>query len=325
MKKTLIASAVAATLTSHAMAMENDAADLAAKMDAMPTVYGTIELVHVSDDSDSSEDNKFQDNGSTIGIVHEHMISEDITAFAKAEFEFAADDGGESEGINALDEAYIGLKGAFGAVQIGSDETVYDWVDYLDTNENTGIGGGIAATKEGDNIQYMSPEIAEGITLGLTAPINSDSNFGGALAAKYAVDNLEVALAYSMGRDDGATTAEDTIGLGGSFSIDDITLMAQYETQDKYKDVFGLMATYAMGQNSFSLGYQMTSYDDSNAEDGSDIYIQALHNLSDNAYIYLEYLMQSDLTDETTLGSGSKATVLESDIDTLAIGATYSF
>ena len=58
----------------------------------------------------------------------------------------------------------------------------------------------------------------------------------------------------------------------------------------------------------------MTSFDASSLEDQSDIYIQALHNLSDNAYIYLEYLMQSDV-------DGAKG----SDLDTLAIGATYTF
>lgn len=311
MKKTLIASAVAATLTSHAMAMENDAADLAAKMDAMPTVYGTIELVHLSTDNDVTTGHEFSDNGSTIGIVHEHMVSEGLTAFAKAEFEFGADDSDSSSGIDTLDEAYIGLKGDFGSVQVGSDETVYDWVDYLDTSEAVGLGGGVAAQKEGDNLQYVSPEIAEGITLGLTAPIDSDTNFGGALAVKYAMDNLEVALSYAMGRDETAVT-EDTIGLGASFAIDDLTLLAQYETQKDSVDLYGVMGIYAMGQNSFALGYQMQSFD--GAEDESSIYIQALHNLSDNAYLYLEYLMQSDL--------GGTA---NSDLDTLAIGATYSF
>jgi len=312
MKKTLIASAIAATIASNAMAME-DAADLASKIDSMPTLYGSIELVHVSTDDDVMTEHEFQDNGSTIGIKHEHAVSEGLTAFAKAEFEFAADDSGDSEGLNALDEAYIGLKGDFGSVQVGSDDTVYDWVRLLDTSENVGIGASFDGDDEGDNLQYVSPEIAEGITLGLTAPIDSDTNFGGALAAKYSMDTLTVVLAYAMGRDETAVT-EDTIGLAASFGIDEITLMAQYETQKDTADVWGLQGMYTMGQNTFALGYQMTSFDPSGSEDQSDIYIQALHNLSDNAYLYLEYLMQADV--------GGTA---DSDLDTLAIGATYTF
>ena len=317
MKKTLIASAIAATLASNAMAVDAtlNAADLAAKLDSMPTFYGAIQLVHVSTDDNTNTAHELQDNGSTIGLLHEHAISEGITAFAKAEFEFSADDKRTSTGINKIDEAYIGLKGDFGSIQIGSDETVYDWVDMLDIDENVGFGATVKLD-EGDNVQYVSPEIAEGIILGLTAPIDSDTNFGGALAAKYSMDNLNVVLAYALGRDaeTGFAMAEDTLGLGVHFDIDDITLVAQYETTKDTQDVWGLMGMYAMGQNSFALGYQMTSFDASALEDQSDIYVQALHNLSDNAYLYLEYLMQTDL-------GGAP----NSDLDTLAIGATYLF
>jgi len=312
MKKTLIASAIAATLASNAMAMDQ-ATDLAQRLDSMPTIYGNIQLVHLSTDDDATTDHEFQDNGSTIGFTHESAVSEGLTAFMKAEFEFDADDKGSSTGISNLDEAYIGLKGDFGSVQVGSDDTVYDWIDMLDTYEAVGLGGGLAEQKQGDNIQYVSPEIAEGITLGLTAPIDSDSNFGGALAAMYSMDNLSVALAYAMGREETADT-EDTIGLAASFGIDEITLIAQYETQTDTADVFGLMGMYTMGQNTFALGYQMTSFDPSGSEDQSDIYIQALHNLSDHSYLYLEYLMQTDV-------DGAK----DSDLDSLAIGAAYAF
>ncbi len=315
MKKTLIASAIAATLTGNAYAMSSDAADLASKIDAMPTIYGTIELVHRTLDRDphdpAEKKHEFEDNGSTIGIKHVHAISDGITAFAKAEFEFRADENDDT-GINKLDEAYIGLKGDFGSVQIGKDETVYDWVDVLDTSEHAGIGAQYDLN-EGDNFQYVSPLLADGLLLGLTAPIDSDSNFGGALAAQYTVDNLQVALAYALGRDETAVT-EDILGLSVAFTMDNLHLMAQYETQDDTKDVWGLMGMYTMGQNVFALGYQMSSFDASGSEDQSDIYLQALHNLSDNAYIYLEYLMQTDV-------EGTE----DSDLDTLAVGATYKF
>ena len=172
MKKTLIASAITATLSSNAMASDQtaNAADIAAKMDPMATFYGTVALAHVSTDNDTNTEHEFKDNGSTVGFTHESAISEAVTAFAKAEFEFSADDKVSSTGINKLDEAYIGLKGDFGSVQIGSDETVYDWVDMLDIDENVGFGATVKLD-EGDNLQYVSPEISEGVTLGLTAPI----------------------------------------------------------------------------------------------------------------------------------------------------------
>ena len=329
MKKTLIASAIAVTLSANAFASD-EAADAASKIDAMPTVYGTIELAHVSTDNDTLKTNEFQNNGSTIGIKHEHAISEGVTAFLKAEFEFRADESpndnpghpqnADNRIINELDEAYIGLRGDFGSAQVGSDETVYDWVDVLDTSEFIGLGA-VNEFNEGDNFQYVSPLIADGLTLGLTAPIDSDTTFGGALAAKYAIDNLEVVLAYAIGREEGAAEVGDTIGLAATFTMNELTLLAQYETQDEGasnaddgSDLWGLMGMYTMGQNVFALGYQSRSFDAANSEDESSIYVQALHNLSNNAYIYLEYLMQTDVGGAPNF-----------DLDTLAVGATYKF
>lgn len=312
MKKTLIASAVAATLSANAFAD-----NLASKIDAMPKISGSIAFAHVSADNDTITEREFQDNGSFIGISHEHAVSEGLTAFAHVELLFAADNEDDSNGIDALDYGYIGVRGDFGSVQVGQDDTVYDWIDMLDTGEAVSLGGGISSEKRGDNLQYVSPMIADGLVLGVTAPIDSDSNFGGAIAAKYTMDNLDIALAYAIGRDDSGAAAtggaEDTIGLGVSYKMDDLTLIAQYETQKDTADLWGLQGMYTMGQNVFALGYQSVDFDGSSDKENS-IYVQALHNMSSNLYIYLEYLRQTDV--------GGTA---NSDLDTLAVGATYSF
>ncbi len=314
MKKTLIASAVAAAaLSTSAFAMD-PATDLAERLDSMPTFYGNVQLAYANkEDGAGNTTNNVVDNGSTFGITHEHAISEGTTGFLKAEFEFDADEA--STGIDESDEIYIGVKGDFGSAQIGNDDTVYEWVDMVDTYEFTGIDGGeLAADKEAENFQYVSPEIADGLVVGVTLPLESDSNFAGALAAKYSADNLEVAFAYSMGREEAGVDAEDTIGLAGSYSMDDLTLIGQYETMTDTADFIGLQGMYAMGANSFALGYGMTSFDPSGAEDQSSITVQALHNVSDNMYVYLEY------TTTTDVGGVDGA-----DSDTLALGTAYAF
>lgn len=326
MKKTLIASAVAAaTLSSTAFAMD-PAADLAERLDSMPTFYGNIQLAWGNETADNgtteTSTNEFVDNGSTFGIKHDHEISDGLTGFLKAEWEFDADDK-STGGINGADESYIGVKGDFGSVQIGSDDTVYEWVDIMDMYEYTGLEGDLATQKEGDNVQYYSPDMS-GLTVGVTAPIDSDTQFGGALAAKYGMDNIEVVVAYGLGREEGGAEAGDAFGLGVTFGIEDITLMAAYESvgestvgnvdQDDGSDYMAIMAQYGMGANNFALGYSVDSFDAAGAEDQSDIYFQALHNMSDNMYVYLEYLMSTD-------NGGTK----DNDVDTLALGATYAF
>jgi predicted porin len=314
MKKTLIASAItAATLSTSAFAMD-PATDLAEMLESMPEIYGNIQLAHVNtDDGDDNTSHELGDNGSTIGFKHSSAISEGVEAFLKAEFEFDADDKGSSTGLSSIDEAYIGVKGDFGMVQLGSDDTVAEWVDMIDTSEAVGIAGSISGISQGDNLQYVSPEIADGFVVGATVALDDDganTSHAGALAAKYAADNLEVAFSYVMARGDG----DDTIGLAGAYAMDDLTLIAQYETTADDKDFIGLQGMYAMGQNQFALGYGMTSFDASGSDDETSIYVQALHNVSDNMYVYLEY------TTTTAVGGDD-----DSDLDALALGATYAF
>jgi len=304
MKKTLIASVVAAaSLSSTAFAMDQ-ATDLAKMLESMPTIYGNIQLVNVTADDGDESDSSFGDNGSTIGFKHSHQISEGLTGYALAEFEFAADEKGPG-GVNFLDEAYIGLKGDFGDVRIGSDESVYQWIDIVDTFEAVGIAGGIGDNAQGDAVNYVSPELAEGLKIGITAPLDTKGTdaYSGTLAGMFEMDNMAFGLAYSLGRD----SVDDAIGLSGSIGLDDLTLKAQYETATD--DYMALMASYAMGANSFTLGYAMTSFDD-DSEDLDELYLQALHSLSDQMYVYVEYKMSS---------AGS------ADLDELALGAAYAF
>ena len=372
MKKTLIASAVAAaTLSSTAFAMD-PASDLAARLDSMPTVYGNIQLAWTNTVTDTNEtiivdgdevakpedsSNELGDNGSTIGFKHSHQISDGLEGFFKAEFHFDADEGGydEDDGYGGLgeklDEAYIGVKGDFGSVQAGTDDTVYEWVDVMDMYEATGLEGELAADKEGDNIQYVSPSFS-GLTVGATIPVDSDSTFGGQIAAKYAMDNIEAVLGYSIGRDEGTcisdtddadfpgcSSAGDAIGLAVTAGIEDLTLSFQYETLDDSgiagdksgSDYYGLLAQYAMGANNFALGYSMQEWngDDNGiaaaSPEQSGLYFQALHNLSDNMYVYLEYTAFSYETTAYETDELGEVGADEEDKDTLAIGATYYF
>ena len=96
MKKTLIASAVAAaTLSSTAFAMD-PANEMQSMMDAMPTLSGNIQLAYVNNEMDNGTSkigsNETYDNGSTIRITHDHEISAGVTGFLKMEYDVDADD-----------------------------------------------------------------------------------------------------------------------------------------------------------------------------------------------------------------------------------------
>ncbi|SNC76698.1 Outer membrane protein (porin) [Marinobacter sp. es.048] len=336
MNKTLIAFAVAAgTFSGAAMAQaEMSAAELAAKMDSMPSVYGNIQYVlkHTNVDGAGST-LEHADNGSTLGIKHDHEIAPGITGFFKLELEdINADDKAGSMGINGLDEAYIGVKGdSFGQVWVGSDDSIYERaVDEVAQFHEVGSDIGFNYdTGEGDMVQYMTPSFG-GVTIGAAVQVNGDGDaqvskksYPWQLAAMYELDALELAFAVDSndgGRPDGINN-ENSYGLRGSYNLDNLRLTASYETRKDVADVIGLMGVYTMGANQFALSYQLREDDTAAGDQNDTIILQALHNLSDHMYVYFEgYLSGSDDAGEYPLegASGDKQSIA-------SVGAVYYF
>ncbi|WP_296933375.1 porin [uncultured Marinobacter sp.] len=335
MKKTLIASAIAAATFSGSVfaQAEMSASELAAKMDSMPSVYGNIQYVlkHTNVDGGGSEV-EHADNGSTLGVKHDHEIAPGITGFFKLELEgINADDKSSSDGIDALDEAYVGVKGdSFGQIWVGSDDSVYESAIVKIGNFHE-VGSDIFgnySTGEGDLVQYMSPSFG-GLTVSAAVQVNGDSDTkGGAdksypyqLVATYAVDALEVS--FGMDSNDGGAAAdnnENSYGLTATYSAGDFSVIGEYQTRKDVNDIVGVMGVYTMGANQFALSYQMLD-DDASGDKKDTIILQALHNVSDHMYVYFEgYLSGSDAANEYTLegASGDEQSIA-------SVGAVYYF
>ncbi|MDY6841611.1 MAG: porin [Pseudomonadota bacterium] len=334
MKKTLIASAIAAATFSGAAA---------AKENNLPTVYGNIQyaISHTNVDGAGSAIDNF-DNGSTLGVKHDHEIAPGITGFFKAELEFDANDKADNGGLNDFDEAYIGVKSdRFGTIWGGSDDSTYETaIDQIynfyeygpDTKGNYDTG-------EGDLVQYMSPSFG-GLKLGAAVQINGDNNEGGKsypyqLAAIYNVDALELAVAMDSNdgkRDysgnDASLNNENTYGVRASYTLDNLKLTGEYQTRDEVSDLYGVMGIYTLGANQFALSYQLND-DDKTGDKNDTVSVQALHNLSDNMYVFVEGYFSSadgDIYDDPDGNKDSSGNVLRGDEQTMAlVGAVYYF
>lgn len=348
MKKTLIASAIAAaTFSGTASAQASlSAAELSAKIDSMPTVYGNIQyaVTHTDVEDGSSEVSHF-DNGSTIGLKHDHEIAPGITGFLKLELEGIDADNKDNEddnaGLNELDEAYIGIKGErFGQVWVGSDdsqyETLIDAIEEYYEVASLNIGADFE-TGEGDLLQYISPSF-NGLTLHGAVAIQGDGDeqydkksYPYQLGVKYSTDMFMVALA--MDSNDGSGNAENTYGLHAAVTpVEGATLGLLYSTRsgdgidenagdpgdlelgnEDGQDLFGAYARYVLGANTFQVSYEQAEADENDLE-ASTVTLQALHNVSDNLYVYTEgYLRNND--DGNT----------DKDTTQLALGAVYYF
>ncbi len=324
MKKTLIASAIAAASFSGVAVAESN----------LPTVYGNIQYVvtHTNVDGAGSVI-EHADNGSTLGVKHEHEIAPGITGFFKMELEgINADDKSSSNGIDGLDEAYIGVKGdSFGQIWIGSDDSVYESAIVKIGNFHE-VGSDIFGnyeTGEGDLIQYMSPSFG-GLTLAAAVQVNGDNDTkGGAdksypyqLVATYAVDALEISVGVDSNDGGAGVNNENSYGLNATYSMGDFSLIGEYQTRKDVDDIMGVMGVYTLGANQFALSYQLQDVD-ATGDKNDTIILQALHNLSDNMYVYFEgYLSNADSAiygdPDGTLATGDERTIA-------AVGAVYYF
>lgn len=329
MKKTLIASAVAAaTFSGAALAQESN----------LPTVYGNIQyVVQYSDVKGGENGLAHQDNGSTLGVKHDHEIAPGITGFFKLEMEGLNADDKDAEddnaGLNELDEAYIGVKGdSFGQLWVGSDDSTYEsaidkivnFYEYADYNL-----GSSYETGEGDLIQYMTPSFG-GLTLGAAVQINGDlddetlsdksgeKSYPYQLAAIYEMDALELAVAMDSNDGAGGPNNENTYGLRATFDADNLSVTGQYQTRKDVGDLYGIIGVYTLGANQFAASYEMAVADDEDDTEQSTITLQALHNLSDHMYVYVEgYLGDGD--------DGVYGVANESERSNLAVGGVYYF
>ncbi|MDX5300130.1 MAG: porin [Gammaproteobacteria bacterium] len=321
MKKTLIASAIAAaTFVSAANAADN-----------LPEVYGNIQLVwayqHVNNGGSVSG---LYDNFSTIGFKHSHEIAPGIKGFMKAEMEFNADDKRGSNGLDRLDEAYIGIEGEmFGKIWAGSDDStyeaavdeIYNYFEFISQNIR-----GPYDTGEGDLVQYSSPSFG-GLKLHGAVQVNGDGDKAGQksypyqLAATFEMDMFEFALAmdsndgdygYSSHGVNSSTNNENTYGVRASANMGDLRVTGQVQSRKDVGDLYGLFAKYSMGKTTFAAAYEFAEEDATNGVEVDVLSAQVLHNLSDNMYVYVE-------------GHHSDSDQGGPDARDVAIGAVYAF
>jgi len=297
MKKTLLATAIATAMAASGAQAATVYNQDGTKLDIygnLQIAYKTIETVQ-DDGSVDSEDELF-DNGSTIGIKGEHVISEGLTGYFKAEWEFDADESKGPGGIDTGDQAYMGLKGDFGDARVGSwDPLIDDWIqdpitnnEYFDASDSSGRIVGIES-REGNKLQYASPSF-NGLQFALGTQFEGDaedenysdssnaSAFGG---VKYTAGAFSVAAVYdNLDNNDGdyAGTGEvggidnfdagDQYGITAQYTVNTLRVAVKYERfeadsdETENVDYYALGARYGYGMGDLYGAYQYVEVDD---------------------------------------------------------------
>ncbi|WP_341581326.1 porin [Marinobacter metalliresistant] len=323
MKKTALASAIAASMAvAPALASAanvvpetgSEVSRLTARMDALPEIYGNVQMMYTNADQEGFGGGRSQltDYGySTLGVRHSHEILPGVEAFGKLELQrFSPTEGTEKSSNTSIqvDEAYFGIRGDFGEVWVGSDDSQYEVLigDYGNWYYEVAQSNFYAnwTTGEDDLIQYVSPSFG-GLTLHGVVQIDGSTERGDGqnrypyqLGVKYQRDRF--ALVLAMDSNDGAANNENTYGARVDYTVNSaLSLNAFYSTQkgdeavaavgegvrdnpvtsfESYgtvagstglgENLFGVQGIYAIGASRFTLSYEMEKDDVDGAGDG---------------------------------------------------------
>lgn len=303
MKKSLIAiavSSVAFTATSVQ----------AEKFD----VYGNIQLAYTIEEAASDDETEFGDNGSTFGFKGEKELKDGLVGFFKYELEAAADEKTDDVTVN-LDQAYVGVKGGFGKVQVGSFDSIYNNAiqDNLDQFEVLGIANQ-KLTEEGDTIAYFSPSFG-GVELQLSAQTkgNQDKDGGESGTAitsvvKYSADNLSVAFGYDSVNN--VTSGDEVFGFDVTYAVMPSTsVSAKYETAGD-DIILGVAARSAYSAGSVYGSFATLDFDSDATEDYDEFGVGVTYNLDTEGDVFVYAELGQTGADEN---------------NTTALGATYVF
>jgi len=296
MKKTIIASAIAAVVAAPAAF-----ADV--------SISGQIN-VEFSD----------QETGETSGNHHTDVVlkgSEDLGNGMKAGFVWhmvSDGDGNDAGAVAVAGDKRIDLSGDFGTISAGRMEPFVEnklaSVANMDASEELDLefsGTATNAARSDTGIRFTTPNMS-GITIGVEA--YADENTTGddwdttAVYAKYSNGGLTVQLASE---NNAVATVGDTTAISAAYKMGDIEVRAvnidldsTTAANDAEHTVVG--ASYTMGANQFAVATVSDATGNVAAKDGDTIY-SLKHSLSKSTSVYLVHFSDdTGSTDETLVG-----------------------
>ncbi|MBB3143378.1 porin [Halomonas organivorans] len=362
MKKTLLATAIAGAMAASGAQAATVYNQDGTKLD----LYGNIQIAYwnLQDENSDSKD-ELGDNGSTFGFAAEHVIYDGLVGYMKLEFDDFKADEIKVAGRDAGDQAYVGLKGNFGDVRLGSyDPLIDDWIqdpisnnEFFDVSDSNGDIVDFYGTgdREGDKLTYTSPSLS-GLQFAVGTQYKGDgeaerfdgveadgraSFFGG---AKYTVGGFSIAAVYDNLDIYDATLqstgeefeAGDMYGITGQYTWNNLRVALKAERfeadeDELFDDVnrYGIGARYGYGMGDIYAAYQ---YVDVGAGDFGDTIDDATSgdypNDEDEDASYNEVIVGATYNISDAMYTWAELATYDRDNDEgdgAAVGVTYLF
>jgi predicted porin len=282
---------------------------------ALPNVeiYGRADVSLQSSDEGDGNFSEIQSNASRIGFKGTQKLNDDLEVVYKAEFQVDLD--GDGDVFKARNQ-YIGLKGAFGEVLLGKNDSMLKQSQGK-TDLFSDLEGDIKNLWKGENrlsdtLTYKSPKFS-GFQLGLTyqAEDEVDGEDGLSIAALYGDKKLKKSDFFASVAVDSEVNGYDTIRATVQGKVSGVTLgliIQNQENVDTGAEMDGIMvsAKYKVGSATTLKGqYQIADHKDSEKNTGFTAGVD--YKLAKNTKLfafYTTYDMKTSNTDEDYLAAG---------------------
>lgn len=301
-----LAAAILSTLSATAFAGDID-------------IYGKANLTLQSSDAGEGSFTEVKSNASRIGFKGGQDLGNDLKVIFKAEFQVDLD-GDSDKGKSITDRnQYVGLKGNFGTVLLGKNDTVLKQsqgkVDLF-----SDLNGDIKSLWKGENrmsdtLTYKSPKF-NGLQLGVTyiAEDAVDAEDATSIALFYGDKALKKSKIYAAIAVDSEVKGYDTTRLTVQGKLAGVTLGAIAHKQEKVSDgseVDGFLFSAKYGFDKVTVKAQLQTAEHEGGDDRSGMTFGADYKLAKGTKLFAFY---------SSFDMDSKA-----DQDYLAVGLEYKF
>lgn len=287
---------------------------------ALPTfaanvdIYGRADLSVQKSDEGEGSFTEVKSNASRIGLKGTHELDDGLFVIYKAEFQVDLD--GDSEKGDSITDRnqYVGLKGAFGEVLLGKNDTMLKQsqgkVDLF-----SDLNGDIKNLWKGENrmadtVSYKSPKVND-FRIGVTyiAEDEVDAEDGVSVAVFYGDKKLKKSKVYASIAVDSEVKGYDVKRATIQSKISGITLGAIYHTQEKVDgsgemDGFLVSAKYKIDKVTLKGQYQTADYDGGDSKSGVTVGVDYPLAKSTKLYAFYTSFDMDTGADEDYLAAG---------------------
>ena len=266
-------------------------------------LYGKVNVSVVNSDSGSDDTWKLNSNASRIGLKGSTQVSEGLTVFYKTEFQVDVDRDGD---VFKQRNIYAGVKGSFGSVLAGKNDTptklAQKKIDLFNDLE-----GDIKKTFAGENrmsniIAYTTPKYGNFSATYAVMPSEGDNGSlsdATSYSVSYSKDDLYVAVAS-----DSDVNGTDLLRVVSQYKVDAWQLGLMYQENDTTNES-GYFASAAYKSNNITYKAQYGSNE--NDTDGSDkttLSVGADFKLAKNTKSFVFFTDNEDSSSTKTMGLG---------------------